>query len=135
MAWYHASFETNPQDKSRSTKVARLFRIRKEGGEIEFPSISCAGYVLAYMQKIGFPMPSEGYIKHSEIQAWASSQGLNLHPDEHQMIFDSFIEYNSKKMYYESKPHEPAPFTNKTEEEVYNENQQNMAKMLKGMVK
>ena len=80
-------------------------------------------------------MASEGYVKHSEIKCWCDTQGLNLHPDEHQMIFDSFIEYNSKKAYYESAPNERAPFTNKTEDEINDNKQQALSSFLQGMVK
>ena len=80
-------------------------------------------------------MASEGYVKHSEIKCWCDTQGLDLHPDEHQMIFDSFIEYISKKAYYESKPQELAPFTTRSEEEVNNDKQQAFSSLLRGLVK
>lgn len=123
LAWLHASFE----DKSRSAKVARLFCIRDSGNEPELPDIGCAGYLLGYMQKIGFPMASEGYVKHSEIKCWCETQGIELYPEEHQIIFDSFIEYNSKKAQYEQDQDKPAPFTRLTDAEI----QHNKSMLLK----
>ena len=87
------------------------------------------------MNKIGFPTQTEGYVKHSEIKCWSGTQGINLHPNEHQMIFDNFVEYTSKKAQYENKPQEKAPFTRKTTEEINAIKQQAFSSMLQGMVK
>lgn len=114
----HASFDLNNEDKSRSTKVARLFSIRNSGNEPELPDIGCAKYLLTYMHKIGFPMASEGYVKHTEIKCWCDTQGIELAPDEHQIIFETFIEYNSKKAQYETDVDIQAPFTRLTEREI-----------------
>tara|TARA_R110000850_G_scaffold11976_4_gene40752 strand:- start:31337 stop:31600 length:264 start_codon:yes stop_codon:yes gene_type:complete len=70
------------------------------------------------MHRIGFPMASEGYVKHTEIKCWCDTQGLELHPDEHQIIFDSFIEYNSKKAQFEQNQDLIAPFTRLSEAEI-----------------
>lgn len=63
-------------------------------------------------------MASEGYVKHSEIKCWCETQGIELYPEEHQIIFDSFIEYNSKKAQYEQDQDKPAPFTRLTDAEI-----------------
>lgn len=70
------------------------------------------------MHKIGFPMASEGYVKHTEIKCWCDTQGIELAPDEHQIIFETFIEYNSKKAQYETDVDIQAPFTRLTEREI-----------------
>lgn len=92
--------------------------MKQTGSKIELPPVGYAGYITDYMHKIGFPSPSEGCVKHAEIKAWAEMQGLDLNPTEYQIIFDSFIEYNSSKMRFEKTKAEPAPFTTKTAEEV-----------------
>jgi len=114
LAWLHAAFE----DKSRSMKVARLFSIKNSGGVPELPPLSCASYLLNFMHKIGFPMASEGYVKHTEIKCWCDTQGITLDPDEHQIIFDSFIDYNSRKAQFESDQDLAAPFTTLTADQV-----------------
>lgn len=86
------------------------------------------------MFKIGFPMASEGYVKHTEIKCWCETQGLELAPQEHQIIFDSFIEYNGSKSRFEQAKEEPAPFTTKTVEEVRETKQAAVSAFMQGMV-
>ena len=87
------------------------------------------------MHKIGFPLSSEGYVKHTEIKCWCDTQGLELAPQEHQIIFDSFIEYNGCKARFEASKAEPAPFTNKTATEVHDAKQEGLSAFMRGMVK
>mgnify|MGYP000535082265 CR=1 FL=1 len=86
--------------------------------DVEFPPLRCAKYIVEYMRSIGFPSPSEGYVKHSEIKAFCDQYGITLEPVEHQMIFNGFIEYSSAKSQYEQAPLEPAPFNSRTDEEI-----------------
>jgi hypothetical protein len=86
------------------------------------------------MNKIGFPKASEGYVPHTEIKCWCETQGLELHPDEHQIIFNSFIEYNSKKAQYEQNKNLPAPFTRMTLAEVHDSKQAALSGFLQGMI-
>ena len=128
-----ASFDN--EDKSRPAKVARLFNIQKSGGKVELPPVGYAHYIIDYMHKISFPLSSEGYVKHSEIKCWCDTQGLELEPQEHQIIFDSFIEYNGSKSRFEQDIREPAPFTTKTAEEVHDTKQAGLSAFMQGMVK
>lgn len=80
-------------------------------------------------------MASEGYVKHTEIKCWCETQGLVLEPVEHQIIFDSFIEYSSSKAMFEATPAEPAPYTTKTVEEVQDTKQAGLSAFMRGMVK
>lgn len=99
------------------------------------PPVGCAQYLVGYMHKIGFPMASEGYVKHTEIKCWCDTQGLDLSPQEHQIIFDSFIEYNGSKARFEASKSEPAPFTSKTVKESQAEKQASVSAFMAGMVK
>ena len=109
--------------------------MQAKGETPEMPPTGCAQYLVNYMHKIGFPMASEGYVKHTEITCWCESQGITLDPDEHQIIFDSFIQYNSKKASYEASPHEPAPYTSKSVVEVEQNKQQALSSFMQGMIK
>ena len=108
--------------------------MRKTGSNIELPPLGCAGYIVNYMNKIGFPMASEGYVKHSEIKIWCETQGLELNPAEHQLIFDSFIEYNGSKSRYEAQRTEPAPFTTKTTEQLSDTKQAGISAVMQRMM-
>ena len=87
------------------------------------------------MFKIGFPESSEGYIKHSEIKCWCDTQGINLSPIEHQMIFDNFKSFSGKKAHFEASPMELAPFTNSTPEDFQNEKDNAVDSMVERMLK
>lgn len=76
----------------------------------EIPDLGYAKYIANYMQRIGYPSPSVGYITHSEIASWSKATATHLSPDEHQLIFDMFVEYGSAKAHFEQNELEPAPY-------------------------
>jgi len=101
----------------------------------ELPFLNHSMHIINYMQRIGFPSSSETYVKHTEIKCWSDSQGIELYPFEHQIIFDSFKSFSGKKSHFEANPMEPSPFTNATPEDSQNEKNNAVDSMVARMLK